>query len=102
MGPKNVVQIITDNVANYVVAGKMLMERHPTIFLTPCAAHCLDLMLEDIGKIDFVKDIVESSKNITKFIYNHESLTCVDASTDFINIVPLGQLTKKLIKVLPF
>ena len=28
-------------------------------------------MLEDIGKISFFKDIVESSKSITKFIYNH-------------------------------
>ena len=71
VGPQNVVQIITDNAANYVSAGKMLMERYPSIFWTPCAAHCLDLMLEDIGKLDFVSEIVESSKRITKFIYNH-------------------------------
>jgi len=50
------------------------MERYPSIFWTPCAAHCLDLMLEDIGKIDFVKEIVESSKRIKKFIYNHGSV----------------------------
>ena len=71
VGPEHVVQVITDNAANYVVAGKMLMERHLTLFWTPCAAHCIDLMLEDIRKISFVKDIVDSSKSITKFIYNH-------------------------------
>eukprot|EP00253_Pinus_taeda_P036589 PITA_36589 len=48
--------------------------RHPTLIWTPCAAHCIDLMLEDIGKIPFVKDIVDSSRSITKFIYNHTSV----------------------------
>jgi len=74
VGVENVVQVITDNAANYVAAGRMLMDRHPTLFWTRCAAHCIDLMLEDIGKISFVKDIVESSKSITKFIYNHTSV----------------------------
>eukprot|EP00253_Pinus_taeda_P033801 PITA_33801 len=74
VGPSNVVQVITDNAANYVAAGKMLMERYPNLFWTPCAAHCIDLMLEDIGKIPTVRDIVESSKSRTKFIYNHSSV----------------------------
>eukprot|EP00253_Pinus_taeda_P032232 PITA_32232 len=71
VGAEHVVQVITYNAANYVAAGRMLMERHPTLFWTPCTTHCIDLMLEDIGKISFVKDIVDSSKNIIKFIYNH-------------------------------
>ena len=71
VGAEHVVQVITNNATNYVVASRVLMERHPTLFWTPCAAHCIDLMLEDIGKIPFVKDIVDSSKSITKFIYNH-------------------------------
>jgi hypothetical protein len=41
----NVVQIITDNAANYVAAGRLLMERHHSLFWTPCVAHCIDLML---------------------------------------------------------
>ncbi|XP_057849158.2 uncharacterized protein LOC131060071 [Cryptomeria japonica] len=60
-----------DNAASYVAAGKLLMERHPKIFWSPCAAHCLDLMLEDIGKLGWVKECVERAKNICKFIYNH-------------------------------
>eukprot|EP00253_Pinus_taeda_P022828 PITA_22828 len=73
-GEQHVVQVITNNAANYVAAGRMFMDRHPTFYWTACAAHCIDLMLEDIGKIPFVKDIVDSSKSITKFIYNHTSV----------------------------
>ncbi|XP_059074131.1 uncharacterized protein LOC131874589 [Cryptomeria japonica] len=71
VGEENVVRVVTDNVASYVAAGKLLMERHPKNFWSPCAAHCLDLMLEDIGKLEWVKSIVERAKNISKFIYNH-------------------------------
>lgn len=74
VGPSNVVQVITDNAANYVAAGKLLMERYPNSFWTHCAVHCIDLTLEDIGKILIVRDIVESSRSITKFIYNYASV----------------------------
>jgi hypothetical protein len=47
------------------------MQRYPTLFWTPCVAHCIDLILEDMGKIPYIKDIVESARSITKFIYNH-------------------------------
>jgi hypothetical protein len=49
IGVHHVVQIVTDNATNYMVVGRMLMERHSTVFWTPCAAHCIDLMLEDVG-----------------------------------------------------
>lgn len=39
VGPQHVVQVIMYNVDNYVVAGKMIMERHPSILWTPCATH---------------------------------------------------------------
>ncbi|XP_059072640.1 uncharacterized protein LOC131873640 isoform X1 [Cryptomeria japonica] len=71
VGVENVVQIITDNAAAYVSVGRMLMQRHPSITWSPCAAHCLDLVLEDIGKIGWVKKVVEDAKSVTKFIYNH-------------------------------
>ena len=38
VGVINVVQIITDNASNYVLAGKMLEEKHKTILWTPCDA----------------------------------------------------------------
>ena len=57
-----------------MVVARLLMMRHPTLFWTPSDAHCIDLMLEDMGKITFIRDIVDSSRSITKFIYNHTSV----------------------------
>ena len=71
IGPQYVVQVITDNVANYVVAGKLLMEKYQTLYWTPCATHCIHLMLEDMGKIPWIKEIVELARSVTKYIYNH-------------------------------
>jgi hypothetical protein len=71
VGVENVVQVITDNASNYVLAGKMLEEKHKTIFWTTCVAHCIDLMLEDIGKQEWIKNTIEHAKSITKYIYNH-------------------------------
>ena len=62
VGEKNVVQVITYDASNFVLARKMLESKYKTIFWTPCAVHCIDLMLEDIGKVEWVKSIVENAK----------------------------------------
>ena len=59
---QNLVQVITNNAANYVAVGKMLMERHHTLFWTPCATHCIDLLLEDMGKLSFVKEVIDMAR----------------------------------------
>ena len=71
VGVQNVVQVIIDNASNYVEVGRLLEEKHAPIWWTPCAAHCLDLMLEDIGKIDWLRKCVKQAKCITRYIYNH-------------------------------
>ena len=50
IGEENVVQVITDNAVNYKVAGQLLMGKRKGLFWTPCAAHCIDLILEDFEK----------------------------------------------------
>ncbi|PNY07001.1 HAT family dimerization domain containing protein [Trifolium pratense] len=50
VGEENVVQIVTNNAANYKAAGELLMNKRIKLFWTPCAAHCIDLMLEDFEK----------------------------------------------------
>ncbi|XP_049935253.1 uncharacterized protein LOC126410323 [Nymphaea colorata] len=45
VGPQNVVQFITDNAANYKAIGEMLAARYRTFYWSPCAAHCVNLML---------------------------------------------------------
>ncbi|XP_006584208.1 uncharacterized protein [Glycine max] len=71
IGEKNVIQVVTDNGSNYVLAGKILQVTRPKIFWTPCAAHCLDLMLEDIGKIPKVKRVIQRGIRLVGYIYNH-------------------------------
>ena len=52
IGEENVVQVITDNASNNVNAWIRLMEKRGKLWWTPCAAHCIDLMLEDIEKLN--------------------------------------------------
>ncbi|XP_031095221.1 uncharacterized protein LOC115999514 [Ipomoea triloba] len=52
-------------------SGRLLEEKIPSLFWTPCAAHCLDIMLEDIGKLPEFKQKIESARRITTFIYRH-------------------------------
>ena len=49
VGEENVVQVVTDNEASFKAAGEMLMDKRKHLYWTPCAAHCVDLMLEEIG-----------------------------------------------------
>ncbi|XP_076934190.1 uncharacterized protein LOC143600362 [Bidens hawaiensis] len=68
VGDANIVQFITDNGSNFKASGKILEEQHPKMFWTPCAAHCVNLMIQDITekilkikkwrKSDFVKKAV--------------------------------------------
>jgi hypothetical protein len=74
IGRENVVQVVTDNGANFKAAGRLLMERIPHLFWTPCAAHCLDLLLEDIGKIKYFNTCINQAKRVCRFLYKHGRL----------------------------
>ncbi|KAL7096883.1 hypothetical protein ACP275_10G108600 [Erythranthe tilingii] len=74
IGEQNVVQVVTDSEASNKAAGKRLMLERPHIFWSPCAAHCIDLMLEDIGKMTKIKRCIEKAKKITSFIYNSDKI----------------------------
>jgi hypothetical protein len=71
IGKENVVQVVTDNGAKYKAAGTILMDRIPTLFWSPCAAHCLDLMLEEIGNLQYFKKPIARARRVTNFIYQH-------------------------------
>nr|XP_045090250.1 uncharacterized protein LOC109774590 [Aegilops tauschii subsp. strangulata] len=71
IGPELVIQVVRDNGSNYKATGRLLMDKYPSLYCTPCAAHCLDLMLEDIGKIREFNDCIVKAKKLTRFIYAH-------------------------------
>ncbi|XP_027177656.1 uncharacterized protein LOC113776795 [Coffea eugenioides] len=71
IGEDNVVQVITDNASNYKTAGKILMEKRKRLFWTPCAAHCIDLMLEDFQKFDSLHKVtIQKAKSVVTYIYS--------------------------------
>ncbi|CAA0841959.1 hAT dimerisation domain-containing protein [Striga hermonthica] len=70
MGEENVVQVITQNTPSYRAAGKMIEDRRRNLFWTPCAAYCIDQILDDFMRLNRVRDCIEKGQKITKFIYN--------------------------------
>ncbi|CAN1222407.1 hypothetical protein LINGRAPRIM_LOCUS566 [Linum grandiflorum] len=78
VGEENVLQIITDNTSAYKAAGTKLMEKRKHLFWTPCAAHCLDLMLEDLEKqLPIHKTTINKGRKITNFIYGRSMLISI-------------------------
>ena len=51
-------------------ARKLLMKKF-NLYWTPCVAHCIDLIFEDISKRPNVIDVINNAHKITNFIYNH-------------------------------
>lgn len=58
---ENVVQVVTNNATNFKVVDQMLMEKRKILFQTPCATHCVDLILED-----YEKKVLTKEKTIPK------------------------------------
>ncbi|XP_048429464.1 uncharacterized protein LOC103965734 [Pyrus x bretschneideri] len=73
VGEHNVVQVMTDNDSAFVKAGKKLMKHH-NVFWTSCAAHCIYLMFEAMGKRENIANVVKRARTITNYIYNHNWL----------------------------
>jgi hypothetical protein len=45
VGPENIMHMVINNTSNYVVASKLLVEEFPSIFWSPYAAYCINLIL---------------------------------------------------------
>ena len=60
IGEANVVQIVIDNGSTFVKVGKLLMKNY-NLYWTPCAAHCIDLMFEDISKRATVLELITNA-----------------------------------------
>ncbi|XP_026439699.1 uncharacterized protein LOC113338506 [Papaver somniferum] len=78
VGKENVVQFITDNGSNFKKDGKDLMLEYPNLFWTPCGAHCVQLMLEELGdKLTRIKTAVILGKRLVTYIYAHFQVLCL-------------------------
>ncbi|PON39851.1 Ribonuclease H-like domain containing protein [Parasponia andersonii] len=68
------------------------METLPTLYWSPCAAHCIGLILDDFGKIEWIKSAVEQARSVTRYIYKHTvTLNIMRRYTFGIDIVKPGE-----------
>nr|XP_043611787.1 uncharacterized protein LOC122583450 [Erigeron canadensis] len=72
VGSKNIVHLVTDNAANHKAAGRLLSEKYPLISWSPCAAHCINLIMKDVSEIPEVANLIQLASRITVFMYNHK------------------------------
>ncbi|CAI9273593.1 unnamed protein product [Lactuca saligna] len=91
VGVRNVLQIVTNNEERYIEVGKRITDSFPTIFWTPCATHCVDLMLDDFRELEWISTILEQARSISRFIYNHSFvLNMMRRYTFGVDIVVVG------------
>ncbi|WOL10273.1 hypothetical protein Cni_G19027 [Canna indica] len=76
IGEENVVQVVFDSASALVAAGKKLIEKRKDLFWTPCAAHCIDLVLEDrYWRFSNVRELTRSV--VTRFATAYLTLKSV-------------------------
>jgi hypothetical protein len=76
IGPYNVIQVITDNVANCKVAGAIIEDRYPNIFWSRCLVHTMNLLMHGIIKMKnhdyrWIGALYKRGKKMIRFITNH-------------------------------
>ncbi|KAL3649763.1 hypothetical protein CASFOL_006166 [Castilleja foliolosa] len=72
VGIDNVVQIVTYSGSSFMKdVGKKIMEKYRPIFWTVSAFCCVELILEKLKGIDFIKDTLERAKIVTRFLSGH-------------------------------
>lgn len=71
IGARHVLQVITRMEEQLICAGRRLADTFPNLYWAPCAAHCLDLILEDFAKLEWINSVIEQARSITRFVYNH-------------------------------
>lgn len=74
IGVENVVQVITDSTASYIYAGSLLMAKYITLFCVPCASCCINQMLEDMSKLDWVCSALEEADTIIQYVHSNASV----------------------------
>ncbi|KAK4581650.1 hypothetical protein RGQ29_025008 [Quercus rubra] len=62
---------LLDTFVEQIGEANLLEAKRPNLYWTPCAAHCIDLILEDIGKIPRIAKTLERVIQLTGYIYNH-------------------------------
>ncbi|CAI5957127.1 unnamed protein product [Closterium sp. NIES-64] len=68
VGGKKVVQVVMDNASNNRRAADILQDGFPAVFFNNCAAHVLDLMLHDIGRVRAVRRVLNQVHRVVMIV----------------------------------
>ena len=68
VGPQNVVQVCSDNASAMLGALDQVVDEYPHIYKQGCAAHIIDLLLEDWGKEITFKELIVMAKRICNLL----------------------------------
>nr|VDC96966.1 unnamed protein product [Brassica oleracea] len=103
VGAENVVHLVTDNAPNFKASGRLLTERYPNISWSPCAAHCMNLILEDVGNMPNVKEKRQGWREIirpgeTRFATTFISLQSAYAHKDDLQALVVDQEFRQFLK----
>lgn len=52
-----------------------MCETSPGLYWAPCVVHSIDLILEDFGNMDWISEVIEQAKTITRFVYNYSEVS---------------------------
>ena len=75
VGVGQVLQMITPGEERYAVVGRRLTDTFPTLYWSPSAVHCIDLILEEFEKsLQVHKETIANGRRITTYIYSRASL----------------------------
>ena len=63
--------VITDNAPVMKKAWRILEEKYPNVIFFGCIAHNINLIIRDITKLSWIKEIMNDSKEIVKYFKSH-------------------------------
>lgn len=69
-----VVQVLTDGGSDVAKARKLIEEKYPKIVTGWCSTHVLDLLVEALCSLDYVKDVFDRTQKLVQFVRNHSIL----------------------------
>ncbi|XP_010317484.1 uncharacterized protein [Solanum lycopersicum] len=73
-GPENVVQVIVDNTLHCTGIVNHILQNYGNVFVSPCASQCINAILDEFSKLDWVNRCILQAQSLSKFIYNNSPL----------------------------
>lgn len=73
-GSGNVVQVIVDTTLNFSGIANHIVQNYGTIFVSPCVSQCVNGILDEFGKVDWISRCILQAQAVSKYIYNNSSM----------------------------